>query len=78
MEDLPEDLERLDIETFQSVDFVSLEQKEQEYILKVLESTDYNKVKTAEILNIPRTTLWRKIKKYGLDAPNGRSRPSRQ
>jgi transcriptional regulator of acetoin/glycerol metabolism len=31
-----------------------------------LDKTDYNKNLSAKILNLPRTTLWRKIKKYGL------------
>ncbi|MBW2739292.1 MAG: hypothetical protein JRE64_10695, partial [Deltaproteobacteria bacterium] len=32
----------------------------------VLEATNYNKVRAAKILDIPRTTLWRKTKKYGI------------
>ncbi|MCA1743577.1 MAG: helix-turn-helix domain-containing protein [Desulfonatronovibrio sp.] len=39
-------------------------ENEREYIIKVLEATNYNKVRASEILEIPRTTLWRKIKKY--------------
>jgi len=67
VDDLPDDLERLEVETFPAHEYVPLEKKEKEYILEVLKATRFNKVKAAKILNIPRTTLWRKIKKYGLD-----------
>ncbi len=30
----------------------------------VLERAGYNKALTAQILNIPRTTLWRKLMEY--------------
>lgn len=39
---------------------------EKEQILNILESNDWDIGKTAQILNIHRTTLWRKMKKYGL------------
>jgi DNA-binding NtrC family response regulator len=44
----------------------SLEEKEQEYIRQVLIKTNYKKGLAAEILKIPRTTLWRKMKQLGL------------
>lgn len=39
---------------------------EKEQILNILESNGWNIGKTAQILKIHRTTLWRKMKKYGL------------
>jgi DNA-binding NtrC family response regulator len=39
---------------------------EREYIIRVLQTTNNNKVKACEILNISRPTLDRKIKKYKL------------
>nr|WP_315295476.1 PrpR N-terminal domain-containing protein [Mammaliicoccus lentus] len=41
----------------------TLEEIEEEIILKVYELENYNKTKTAERLNITRTTLWKKLKK---------------
>lgn len=43
---------------------VSLEVVEREHIEKVLNSTDGNKNKAAQILGIDRTTLYNKLKKY--------------
>ena len=40
-----------------------------ERILTVLEQTDWNKAKTARVLGIDRSTLYRKIKKYKLSKP---------
>ena len=62
--DLPPDLQRLAISA-QSA-WPSLEKKEREYIRQVLIKTNYKKGLAAEILNIPRTTLWRKMKRLGL------------
>jgi transcriptional regulator with PAS, ATPase and Fis domain len=39
---------------------------EQEIIQQALASTGYHKTKTAEKLGISRTTLWKKMKKYGM------------
>jgi len=44
----------------------SLEEKEREYILQVLIRTNHNKGRAAQLLRIPRTTLWRKMKRLGL------------
>ena len=63
--DLPEELRKFDVETFGIPEWLSLEDKEKDYIQKVLEATNYNKRKTALILKLSRTTLWRKLQKYG-------------
>jgi two-component system, NtrC family, response regulator AtoC len=44
----------------------TLEDRERDYIRKVLQFTRHNISETARILNLPRTTLWRKMKKYDL------------
>ena len=62
--DLPPDLQRLAI-SGQNV-WPSLEKKEREYIRQVLIKTNHKKGLAAEILKIPRTTLWRKMKRLGL------------
>ncbi|MBU1053236.1 MAG: sigma-54 dependent transcriptional regulator [Proteobacteria bacterium] len=64
--DLPSDLQQLEFDSIESGKLVSLDEMEKRFIGKVLERSDYNKGLTAKILNIPRTTLWRKMKKYDL------------
>jgi two-component system, NtrC family, response regulator AtoC len=51
-------------------DWVPLEVQEREYIRKVLRFTGFSMGETSRILNLPRTTLWRKINKYGLSRPD--------
>ncbi len=46
--------------------WTTLEDRERDYIGKVLRFTRHNVGETARILDLPRTTLWRKMKKYGL------------
>ena len=65
--DLPKDLQNLEFDTVEGDGLLTLEDMERRYIAKVLASTSYNKGLTAQILDIPRTTLWRKIKLYGLE-----------
>lgn len=47
----------------------SLEELEQQYILATLEKTNWNKSQTAAILGIERSTLDRKLKRYGVNRP---------
>jgi two-component system response regulator AtoC len=44
----------------------TLEEQEKEYIRRVLKFTRHHLGESARILAMPRTTLWRKMKKYGL------------
>jgi transcriptional regulator with PAS, ATPase and Fis domain len=64
--DLPEDLQQLELDIIQGEGLLSLDEIEKRHIARVLEKTGYNKSLTAQILNIPRTTLWRKMKEYKL------------
>ena len=48
---------------------VSLEPLEQQHILAVLESTEWNKSQAARILGIERSTLDRKLKRYQVSRP---------
>jgi len=66
-QDLPKDLQHLEFETIAGDGLPPLAEMERRYIMKVLERTGYNKGLTAQILDIPRTTLWRKIKLYGFE-----------
>lgn len=45
----------------------TLADREEEYIRYVLEHNDGNRSKAAHVLGIDRVSLWRKLKKYGLD-----------
>lgn len=45
---------------------LSLQEIEKEHILKVLRHTGWHFGKTCDLLSISRTTLWRKMKEYGI------------
>lgn len=47
-------------------DFPTLQQMERDHILKALNSTNWNKKKTADILGIQRSTLYEKMKAYNI------------
>ncbi len=66
---LPEDLRELNIKTFRRKEgkIPSLEDQEMSYINWVLAEAGGNKTLAAQILGIDRVSLWRKLKKYGLD-----------
>lgn len=65
--DLPKDLQKLEFDTLEGDGLHSLAEMEKRYILKILERTKYNNKIAAQILGLPRTTLWRKIKMFGLE-----------
>jgi len=54
------------IAIIENKDLLPLYEEEKAHIIRVLEATNYNKVRALKILDIPRTTLWRKIKKYDI------------
>jgi DNA-binding NtrC family response regulator len=70
-ENLPRHIQGLE-QTFPSIPskpsgkLVSLAENEKNYILEVLQQCGGNKKKTAQILQISKSTLWRKLKEYGL------------
>jgi two-component system response regulator AtoC len=66
MNDLP--LQVQSVEAVPAPGWVRLADREREYIRQVLQATRNNIKKAAEILDVPHTTLWRKIKKYGLSS----------
>jgi transcriptional regulator with PAS, ATPase and Fis domain len=47
-----------------------LEEHEKQYIMEVLDEVEGNKSAAAKILGIDRVSLWRKIKRYGLEKPD--------
>ncbi|MGO9175376.1 MAG: sigma-54-dependent transcriptional regulator [Desulfobaccales bacterium] len=64
VEDLPQDLQKLAASRHDQ--WSTLEEQEKAYIHKVLKVTQYHLGESARILALPRTTLWRKMRKYGL------------
>jgi two-component system, NtrC family, response regulator AtoC len=65
LEDLPLDLQEYALAP-ENGRFTTLEEQEKDYIRQVLEFTRHHLAESARILDLPRTTLWRKMKKYGL------------
>jgi transcriptional regulator with PAS, ATPase and Fis domain len=67
---LPEDLRELSIKTFRKKEgkMPSLEEQEEAYIKWVLNEVGGNKTLASQILGIDRVSLWRKLKKYGMEA----------
>jgi DNA-binding NtrC family response regulator len=65
---LPDDLRELQITTFRKKEgrIPSLEDQEEAYIQWVLKEVGGNKTTAAQVLGIDRVSLWRKLKKYGL------------
>ncbi len=49
-------------------DVVSLDENERRYLAWVLERTRGNKTRAAEVLGLNRGSLWRKLKRYGLES----------
>jgi len=66
---LPEDLKELSIMTFRKKEgkIPTLEEQEMAYINWVLKEVGGNKTLASQILGIDRVSLWRKLKKYGLE-----------
>ncbi len=66
---LPDDLKGYGIKTFRSSEgrIPSLEEQEKNYILWVLKEVGGNKSEAARILGIDRVSLWRKLKRYGIE-----------
>jgi len=66
---LPEDLRTLSIRTFRKKQgkIPSLEEQELAYIQWVLREAGGNKTLASQMLGIDRVSLWRKLKKYGIE-----------
>ncbi|BCS95277.1 sigma-54-dependent Fis family transcriptional regulator [Desulfoluna limicola] len=68
--DLPKDLRSFDFvrRGDQRGELMTLAENEKEYILWVLRQASDNKTRAAEILGIDRVSLWRKMRRYEIDA----------
>jgi transcriptional regulator with PAS, ATPase and Fis domain len=67
---LPEYISNLSIETYRRNDsgLPTLEDQEKNYIKWVLDKCEGNKTNAAKIMGIDRVSLWRKIKRYGMES----------
>lgn len=71
VDNLPDDIRNLSIETYRHSPedgTPTLEEQEKRYIQWVLEKCGGNKTQAAKIMDIDRVSLWRKIKRYKLEA----------
>jgi transcriptional regulator with PAS, ATPase and Fis domain len=68
-EDLPEFIRDLSIETYRqhSSEIPTIEEQEKRYIKWVLDKCKGNKTKAAKIMGIDRVSVWRKLKRYGME-----------
>ena len=67
--DLPPDLTEMELYSYQKPGgpLLNLEELERDYIHHILQHTGGVRTRAAEILGIDRASLWRKMKKYGLE-----------
>ena len=67
--DLPDYIRNQSIETYRyhPSDIPTLEEQEKRYIQWVLERSEGNKTHAAKIMGIDRVSLWRKLKRYGIE-----------
>lgn len=68
-DDLPEYIRDLSIETYRqhSSGIPTAAEQEKKYIRWVLGKCDGNRTKAAKIMGIDRVSLWRRLKRYGMD-----------
>ncbi|MBI4872053.1 MAG: sigma-54-dependent Fis family transcriptional regulator [Candidatus Riflebacteria bacterium] len=65
-EDLPPEVSARAAAGEEVRDLVPLDEHEKRYILRVLEAVGNNRSKAARILGLDRSSLWRKLKEYGV------------
>ena len=67
--DLPDYIRNQSIETYRyhPSDIPTLEEQEKRYIQWVLERSEGNKTRAARVMGIDRVSLWRKLKRYGIE-----------
>jgi DNA-binding NtrC family response regulator len=71
IEHLPQNLGSLSVRVFKpemAVTSTTLKEQETEHILQALKMADGNRTQAAKILGIDRVSLWRKLKKLGIDS----------
>ena len=71
-EDLPARLRQFHFQASDTEELLPLNEVEKRYISRVLKSTGFNINAAGKILQMSRTTLWRRIKKHGLSSSDNR------
>ncbi len=71
IEDFPARLRKLHLRDFFEEELLPFDEMEKRYISRVLVRTGYNIKEACSVLKMSRTTLWRRIKKYGLTDSKG-------
>jgi len=66
--DLPSRFQKMARDAVRLEDLLPLDEVEKRHIRKVLEATEYNMNLSAKILDISRTTLWRRMRQLGVSA----------
>ncbi len=71
--DLPEYIQNLSFETYRykTTSIPTLQEVEKRYIEWVLDKSKGNKTKAAKLMGIDRVSLWRKLKRYGIEEDIG-------
>lgn len=71
--DLPEELAQISFRVYRDSGphLPTLEENEREYVKWVLKHVSGNKSKASQILKIDRVSLWRKLKRWGLEGSSG-------
>ncbi|MHB1349039.1 MAG: sigma-54-dependent transcriptional regulator [Desulfobulbaceae bacterium] len=64
--DLPSRFQKMAKDAVRLEDLLPLDEVEKRHIFKVLEATEYNMNLSAKILDISRTTLWRRMRQLGV------------
>ncbi len=74
---LPQELGQYSLKVYRqaSLRFPTLEENEVEYVSWVLKQVDGNKTRAAEVLGIDRVSLWRKLKRWGLEENSEEASP---
>lgn len=75
LQHLPEDIDRI-LARMPQADYNTLSQIQRQFILDALQRNNWNRYKTAKELGIHKTTLYRKIRRLGIEFPgfDGRSK----
>ncbi len=72
-ENIEDNIDDDQVINFSSDNFISLEKLEEKYINHVLQCFNGKKTKAARVLGIDKTTLWRKLRRYDINANNTES-----
>jgi two-component system response regulator HydG len=80
VEDLPNrivEYQRSHLVLMEETELVTLEEMERRYILQVLQAVGGSRSIAAKTLGLDRTTLWRKLERFRIEAPASRPEDKR-